>query len=55
MCGPHFCSMRHTGCRDYAVQKQLDEQAALEAGMREKSESLSRAERKYTAGSGIGD
>ncbi len=39
MCGPHFCSMKITqDVRDYAVQKQLDEQTALEAGMREKAE-----------------
>jgi phosphomethylpyrimidine synthase len=39
MCGPHFCSMKITqDVRDYAAQKRLDEQAALEAGMREKSE-----------------
>jgi phosphomethylpyrimidine synthase len=39
MCGPHFCSMKITqDVRDYAVQKQLDEQAALEAGMKEKAE-----------------
>ena len=39
MCGPHFCSMKITqDVRDYAVQKQLDEQAALEAGMQEKAE-----------------
>ncbi|MBI3249077.1 MAG: phosphomethylpyrimidine synthase ThiC [Deltaproteobacteria bacterium] len=39
MCGPHFCSMKITqDVRDYAEQKQLDEQAALEAGMKEKAE-----------------
>src|SRR5499426_2938412 len=39
MCGPHFCSMKITqDVRDYAEQKQLDEQTALEAGMREKAE-----------------
>jgi phosphomethylpyrimidine synthase len=39
MCGPHFCSMKITqDVRDYAAQKQLDAQAALEAGMKEKSE-----------------
>ncbi|HLG12969.1 MAG TPA: phosphomethylpyrimidine synthase ThiC [Blastocatellia bacterium] len=39
MCGPHFCSMKITQeVRDYAAQKEMDEQAALEAGMREKSE-----------------
>jgi phosphomethylpyrimidine synthase len=39
MCGPHFCSMKITqDVRDYAVQKQLDEQRALEVGMKEKSE-----------------
>jgi phosphomethylpyrimidine synthase len=39
MCGPHFCSMKITqDVRDYAAQKELDEQAALTAGMREKAE-----------------
>ncbi|TAK08820.1 MAG: phosphomethylpyrimidine synthase ThiC [Candidatus Manganitrophaceae bacterium] len=39
MCGPHFCSMRITeDVRDYAKKKALDEQAALELGMIEKSE-----------------
>jgi phosphomethylpyrimidine synthase len=38
MCGPHFCSMKITQeVRDYAAQKSLDEQAALEAGMKEKA------------------
>jgi phosphomethylpyrimidine synthase len=38
MCGPHFCSMKITqDVREYAAQNQLDERAALEAGMREKS------------------
>jgi phosphomethylpyrimidine synthase len=39
MCGPHFCSMKITQeVREYAAQQGLDEQAALEAGMREKAE-----------------
>ncbi len=39
MCGPHFCSMKITqDVRDYAAQKGLEEQAALEAGMKEKAE-----------------
>ena len=39
MCGPHFCSMKITqDVRDYAEQKQLDEQAALKTGMQEKAE-----------------
>jgi len=39
MCGPHFCSMKITqDVRDYAAQKGLDEQAALEVGMKEKAE-----------------
>ena len=38
MCGPHFCSMKITqDVRDYAAQKELDEQAALRAGMKEKA------------------
>ncbi|MDA2926210.1 phosphomethylpyrimidine synthase ThiC, partial [Acidobacteria bacterium AH-259-G07] len=39
MCGPRFCSMEITQqVRDYAAQKGLDEQTALEVGMREKAE-----------------
>jgi len=39
MCGPHFCSMKVTqDVRDYAAKKHLDEQQALEIGMKEKSE-----------------
>ena len=39
MCGPHFCSMKITqDVRDYAAKKQLDEQQAIQIGMKEKSE-----------------
>jgi phosphomethylpyrimidine synthase len=39
MCGPHFCSMKITqDVRDYAAQKELDEEAALSAGMKEKAQ-----------------
>ena len=39
MCGPHFCSMKITQeVRDFATRKALDDQAALDAGMREKAE-----------------
>ena len=38
MCGPQFCSMRITqDVRDYAKQKGLDTEQALEAGMKERS------------------
>jgi phosphomethylpyrimidine synthase len=38
MCGPHFCSMKITqDVRDYAAQKQLDEEAALAEGLKEKA------------------
>ncbi len=44
MCGPHFCSMKITqDVRDYAAQKGLEEQAALEAGMQEKAEEFKRS------------
>ncbi|MGE5302265.1 MAG: phosphomethylpyrimidine synthase ThiC [Alphaproteobacteria bacterium] len=44
MCGPHFCSMKITqDVRDYAAQKGLEEQAALEAGMQEKAEEFKKA------------
>ncbi|HVO91278.1 MAG TPA: phosphomethylpyrimidine synthase ThiC [Terriglobales bacterium] len=39
MCGPHFCSMKITqDVRDYAAQIGVTEEAALEAGMKEKAE-----------------
>jgi phosphomethylpyrimidine synthase len=39
MCGPHFCSMKITqDVREYAAQKEIDEQAALNVGMKEKAE-----------------
>jgi phosphomethylpyrimidine synthase len=39
MCGPHFCSMKITqDVRDFAAKQGLDEQTAIEAGMREKAE-----------------
>ena len=44
MCGPHFCSMKITeDVRQYAEEKALDEQAALQAGMKEKSEEFKKA------------
>jgi phosphomethylpyrimidine synthase len=49
MCGPKFCSMRITqDIREYAAQKGLDTEAALEQGMREKAaEFLSRGGKLY--------
>ena len=39
MCGPHFCAMKITReVRDYAREKGLEDQAALESGLREKAE-----------------
>lgn len=41
MCGPHFCSMKITqDVRDYAAKQGLDEQAALDKGMEEMSETF---------------
>lgn len=38
MCGPNFCSMKISQeVRDFAAKKEIDEQAALEEGMKEKS------------------
>ncbi|MGY0612898.1 phosphomethylpyrimidine synthase ThiC [Luteimonas sp. A501] len=38
MCGPHFCSMKITqDVRDYAAGREIDEAAALEAGMADKA------------------
>ncbi len=39
MCGPHFCSMKITqDVREYAAQKEIDAQAALGLGLKEKAE-----------------
>ncbi len=39
MCGPHFCSMKITqDVREYAAQKEIDEAAALDVGLKEKAE-----------------
>ncbi|HEX9942229.1 MAG TPA: phosphomethylpyrimidine synthase ThiC [Thermoanaerobaculia bacterium] len=39
MCGPHFCSMKITEeVREYAAKQGLEEERALEEGMREKAE-----------------
>ncbi|HKQ92624.1 MAG TPA: phosphomethylpyrimidine synthase ThiC [Blastocatellia bacterium] len=44
MCGPHFCSMKITqDVRDFAAKQGIDEQAAIEAGMREKAEEFKQA------------
>ncbi len=44
MCGPHFCSMKITqDVREYAAQKEIDEQAALKTGMKEKAEEFAAA------------
>ena len=38
MCGPHFCSMKITQeVREYADRKRMDEEAALQEGMKEKA------------------
>jgi phosphomethylpyrimidine synthase len=38
MCGPHFCSMKITQeVREFAAQKEMNEEAALQAGMKEKA------------------
>lgn len=44
MCGPHFCSMKITQeVRRFAEEKGLEEEVALEAGMREKAEAFKEA------------
>jgi phosphomethylpyrimidine synthase len=44
MCGPQFCSMKITEeVRAYAAEKGLDAQAALEAGLAEKSAEFTRS------------
>jgi phosphomethylpyrimidine synthase len=48
MCGPKFCSMEITQqVREYAAQRGLDEQSALEAGLAEKSEDFARTGEIY--------
>ncbi len=38
MCGPHFCSMKITqDVREYAAQKEIDAEAALDVGLKEKA------------------
>ncbi len=44
MCGPHFCSMKITqDVREYAQKKQLDEQRAIEAGLKDKADEFRKA------------
>ena len=44
MCGPKFCSMKITqDVRDYAEQRNLSEDHAIEAGLREQAEAFRRA------------
>jgi len=52
MCGPHFCSMKITqDVRDYAAEHGVEERAALEAGMAEKSaEFLAQGAQVYRQG-----
>lgn len=39
MCGPHFCSMKITEeVRDYARRREIEEEAAVSAGLKEKAE-----------------
>ena len=41
MCGPHFCSMKITqDVRDYAAKKGLEEEKAIDEGMKEMSDSF---------------
>jgi len=44
MCGPHFCSMKITqDVRDYAAKVGVAEQAAIDAGMKEKAEEFKKS------------
>jgi phosphomethylpyrimidine synthase len=53
MCGPHFCSMKITqDVREYAAQKEIDEQAALGVGMKEKAEEFVAAGGEIYRGTG---
>ena len=47
--GQHFSSMKITqDVREYAAQKEIDEQAALGVGMKEKAEEFVTAGRRFT-------
>jgi phosphomethylpyrimidine synthase len=51
MCGPHFCSMKITqDVRDYAAAQGIGEDAALEAGLREKAAAFQAAGQKLYVG-----
>lgn len=44
MCGPSFCSMKITqDVRDYAAQKKIEEDQAIQIGLKEKSEEFRKA------------
>ena len=44
MCGPHFCSMKITqDVRDYAASKQVNEQQAIQIGMKEKADEFKKS------------
>ncbi len=44
MCGPHFCSMKITqDVRDYAASKHVNEQQAIQIGMKEKAEEFKKS------------
>ena len=44
MCGPHFCSMKITqDVRDYAAKIGMTEEAAIEAGMKEKAQEFKKS------------
>ncbi|MEE2840180.1 MAG: phosphomethylpyrimidine synthase ThiC [Acidobacteriota bacterium] len=48
MCGPRFCSMQITQeVRDYAAQKGLDDQTALDVGMKEKAEEFKKKNSEF--------
>jgi phosphomethylpyrimidine synthase len=48
MCGPHFCSMKITqDVREYAAQKEIDEQAALGVGMEKAREFVEKGTEVY--------
>ena len=56
MCGPHFCSMKITqDVRDYAAQKQLDEQQAIDDSIQPKTVNLrlSRPEQRRYVGAAL--
>ncbi|MDH5561676.1 MAG: phosphomethylpyrimidine synthase ThiC [Deltaproteobacteria bacterium] len=54
MCGPKFCAMKITqSVRDYAQEKELSEQKAIKAGLKEKAEEFKKKGGELYSNSGL--